>query len=189
MFKLLASITTGLFLVSGFNAPANAVSFTNSTLANVSSSVRNTPLPQTRSTGGIYLTLPSANIKNLPVDSGTTNRVLNRKVAGHYKGTALPGQDGNFAVAGHRVSHGGVFEHLDKVRKKNNIYVRTVYFTYVYKVVKIKVVSPKNSRPLTPIPYSQSGKVKGAWATLTTCTPKGSTKHRLIITAKYVGVK
>lgn len=189
MFKLLASTATGLLLVSGFNAPVNAVSFTNSTPVNVSSAVKNISLKQTRSTGGIYLTLSSAKIKNLPVDSGTTNRVLNRKVAGHYKGTALPGQVGNFAVAGHRVSHGGVFEHLDKVRKKNKIYVRTVHFTYVYKVVKIKVVGPKNSRPLTPVPYSQSGKVKGAWATLTTCTPKGSTKKRLIITAKYVGVK
>nr|WP_216593676.1 sortase [Arsenicicoccus sp. oral taxon 190] len=39
----------------------------------------------------------------VPVVEGTTRDVLRRGI-GHYRGTAMPGQVGNFALAGHRMT-------------------------------------------------------------------------------------
>ncbi len=36
---------------------------------------------------------------------------------GHFPGTAQPGEIGNFAVAGHRATHGEPFAHLDKLKE------------------------------------------------------------------------
>lgn len=41
----------------------------------------------------------------VPILSGTDLAILDRGV-GHYTTTAMPGEVGNFAVAGHRVTHG-----------------------------------------------------------------------------------
>jgi len=51
----------------------------------------------------------------------------------HYKGTALPGAIGNFAVAGHRKTHGEPFLHMDEIRPGDKIVVetQTAFFTYV----------------------------------------------------------
>ena len=43
---------------------------------------------------------------------------------GHYPATALPGHVGNFAVAGHRATHGQPFAQLDKVATGDKIYVQ-----------------------------------------------------------------
>ena len=43
---------------------------------------------------------------------GITLTTLN-KGPGHWPGTALPSQDGNVVVAGHRVTHSRPFRHID----------------------------------------------------------------------------
>ena len=47
------------------------------------------------------------------------------KGPGHYVGTALPGQRGNFAVAGHRVGKGEPFLNLDQLRAGDAVVVQT----------------------------------------------------------------
>jgi sortase A len=47
----------------------------------------------------------------VPILSGTDLSVLSKGV-GHYSSTAAPGQIGNFAIAGHRVTHGQPFARL-----------------------------------------------------------------------------
>jgi sortase A len=47
----------------------------------------------------------------IPVLEGTDLDILSRGV-GHYRGTAGPGEVGNFALAGHRVTHGQPFNRL-----------------------------------------------------------------------------
>ena len=44
---------------------------------------------------------------------------------GHYSGTALPGQVGNFAIAGHRVGKGEPFLNLDQLRPGDAVIVET----------------------------------------------------------------
>ncbi|MGH3828381.1 MAG: class E sortase [Pseudonocardiaceae bacterium] len=56
---------------------------------------------------------------------------------GHYRGTALPGQLGNFAVAGHRVGKGSPFNSLDLLSSCDAIVVETVDHWYVYRVLPL----------------------------------------------------
>lgn len=54
---------------------------------------------------------------------------------GHYKGTALPGEPGNFAVAGHRVGKGAPFNDLDLLSSCDAIVVETQTDFFVYRVL------------------------------------------------------
>jgi sortase A len=54
---------------------------------------------------------------------------------GHYVSSQLPGQLGNFAVAGHRVGKGQPFLNLDKLRPGDKIVVQTASNWYVYSVL------------------------------------------------------
>jgi sortase A len=54
---------------------------------------------------------------------------------GHYISSQLPGQLGNFAVAGHRVGKGEPFLNLDKLHPGDTIVVETARNWYVYSVL------------------------------------------------------
>ncbi|GAA5158105.1 MULTISPECIES: class E sortase [Amycolatopsis] len=54
---------------------------------------------------------------------------------GHYKGTALPGEPGNFSVAGHRVGKGAPFNDLDLLSSCDAIVVETQTDFFVYRVL------------------------------------------------------
>jgi sortase A len=56
---------------------------------------------------------------------------------GHYVGTELPGQLGNFAVAGHRIGKGSPFNSLDLLSSCDAIVVETVDHWYVYRVLPL----------------------------------------------------
>lgn len=54
---------------------------------------------------------------------------------GHYSGTALPGQPGNFSVAGHRVGQGDPFNDLGLLQSCDAVVVETNANWYVYRVL------------------------------------------------------
>ena len=54
---------------------------------------------------------------------------------GHYVSSQLPGQLGNFAIAGHRVGKGEPFLNLDKLHPGDTIVVQTARNWYVYSVL------------------------------------------------------
>ena len=60
----------------------------------------------------------------MPVVEGVSLDDLAKGV-GHYPKTVLPGEVGNFAVAGHRATHGEPFAYLDEVRKGDAVVVET----------------------------------------------------------------
>ena len=68
------------------------------------------------------------------VVEGTTDRDLEIG-PGHYVGTALPGENGNFAVAGHRVGKGAPFNDLDLLRSCDAVVVETEGTWFVYRVL------------------------------------------------------
>jgi sortase (surface protein transpeptidase) len=57
---------------------------------------------------------------------------------GHYVDTALPGQPGNFAVAGHRVGKGAPFNDLDLLSSCDAIVVETIDQWFVYRVLPLQ---------------------------------------------------
>jgi sortase A len=54
---------------------------------------------------------------------------------GHYVSSQLPGQLGNFAIAGHRVGKGEPFLNLDKLHPGDTIVVQTARNWYIYTVL------------------------------------------------------
>lgn len=57
---------------------------------------------------------------------------------GHYPDSQYPGEQGNFAVAGHRVSKGSPFNDLDELRSCDAIIVQTRDDWFVYRVLPMQ---------------------------------------------------
>lgn len=125
-----------------------------------------------------------------PIAEGTsTKEVLNKIGVGHYQGTALPGEIGNFAVAGHRMTYGAAFRDLDLLGNGDEIIVETVDGWYTYKVDRTKIVKPTEVNVISPVPEKAGEVPSERWMTLTTCTPKWSAAKRLVVFALFDSFK
>jgi len=97
---------------------------------------------------------------------------------GHIPGTALPGQTGNMAIAGHRDSF---FRGLRGIEKNDVIRVDTPRGSYTYRVEGTEIVDPQDVAVLQPSPSPE--------LTLVTCYPfyyVGSAPERFIVKAREV---
>jgi sortase A len=102
---------------------------------------------------------------------------------GHYPGTALPGDKGNFAVAGHRTTYGAPFFNLDQLRKGDEVLVTTRGGDkFTYRVHTQEIVSPSDTWVIEPDPLKRGKRT----LTLTTCNPRFSNAERLIVFAELV---
>ena len=118
---------------------------------------------------------------------------------GHYPGTALPGQVGNFAVAGHRTTYLAPLHNLDRLRRGDRIYVDTAGGWFIYRVQDIpgtpaksrQVVPPTATNVVYPVPYQQDEARTATLRvlTLTTCNPRYSAAQRLIVHALLVATQ
>ncbi|MFE6826133.1 class E sortase [Streptomyces sp. NPDC057690] len=139
------------------------------------------------------LRIPRLDLR-VPVAEGTSKQnVLNKGYVGHYAGTGQPGQEGNFAVAGHRNTHGEPFRYLNRLRKGDKVEVATRNATYTYRVDKIlPQTSPRDSGVIRPVPRSLTEPAygydaPGRYLTLTTCTPEYTSRYRLVVWGMLVG--
>jgi sortase A len=101
-----------------------------------------------------------------------------RRAVGHFPGTALPGQQGNVAIAGHRETF---FRALRNIRKDNEITLTTLNGSYRYRVDSTKVVEPENTEVL----YDSDNAI----LTLVTCYPfdfMGSAPKRFVVRAHRI---
>ena len=108
---------------------------------------------------------------------GTDEGTLRRAV-GHIRGTPLPGQRGNVALAGHRDTF---FRGLRKIRVNDEITLTTLSGSYRYRVDSTKVVKPEETEVL-----EDDG---DDILTLVTCYPfnfVGSAPRRFIVRAHRV---
>ncbi|MGW2018932.1 class E sortase [Streptomyces sp. NPDC001927] len=128
-----------------------------------------------------------------PIARGIGKRsVLDRGYVGHYPNTAGPGQTGNFALAGHRNTHGEPFRYINRLRKGDRIEVQTRGASYAYVVDRVLAqTSPRDTGVIQPVPRSlvkpsYGYSEPGAYLTLTTCTPEFSSAYRLVVWAKRV---
>jgi sortase A len=100
---------------------------------------------------------------------------------GHYPGTALPGQIGNFSVAGHRIP--SIFWNLQEMQKGQLIVVQTKDFWYVYTVTVNEIVTPHSVEVVAPTPDRIGVSPEQAMMTLTTCNPKWNDYQRMAVHA------
>lgn len=109
-----------------------------------------------------------------------------RKGPGHYPGSALPGQVGNFVVSGHRTTYSAPFNRAADLRPGDRILIDTRSTQYVYQVTGRKIVSPAAVEVTLPVPYRPKQRPSEKLITLTTCHPKYSAQQRMIIFGRLV---
>ena len=114
-----------------------------------------------------------------------------RAGAGHYKGTPLPCEIGNVAVAGHRTTYGRPFADLDLLHPGDEITLETPIGSCRYsgagRPQGRNVLDDKGAAFIVdPTDTSVVSRTDAAVLTLTTCHPKGSAAKRLVIQAALI---
>ena len=99
--------------------------------------------------------------------------------AGHVTGTAMPGEAGNCAIAGHRnYTFGTYFSRLDELKVGDEIDIDYNGKPYKYRVTDSFVVNSDEVWVL--------GKTEKPIITLITCHPRGSGTKRLIVRGELI---
>ncbi|GAA3067513.1 class E sortase [Streptomyces roseofulvus] len=129
----------------------------------------------------------------VPVAEGISKpKVLDKGMVGHYgEGklkTAMPSdKQGNFAVAGHRNTHGEPFRYINRLKPGDPIVVETQDAYYTYEMASIlPQTPPSNIAVIDPIPKGSGFTEPGRYITLTTCTPEFTSTYRMIVWGKLV---
>lgn len=103
--------------------------------------------------------------------SGISDNILNYYL-GYFEGSAMPGEKGNFSVAGHRVSsYSEAFVNLYKAEIDDEIIIKVKSKKHIYKITEMIVVDPSRVDVL--------GDTEESTITLVTCTV--GAKERLIV--------
>lgn len=123
--------------------------------------------------------------------SGTDTDVL-KKGLGWYDKSAKVGQDGNFAVAGHRKTYGDPMIDFADLKPGDKIVLNDTenWFVYTLDVPLVNAQDGKKDKAVyktlpedvgvvAPVPAKGFDK-PGKYITLTTCDPKYGSSHRLI---------
>ncbi|KOG36476.1 class E sortase [Streptomyces resistomycificus] len=141
------------------------------------------------------LTIPRLDLR-VPVAEGTSrSRVLDKGYVGHYRGTGQPGQAGNFALAGHRNTHGEPFRYINRLRPKDTVEVETGSAVYTYVVDRtLPRTSATDTSVIRPVPHSTVHPSRGYtdpgyYLTLTTCTPEYTSRYRLVVWGRLVSMR
>jgi sortase A len=122
------------------------------------------------------LTIPKLE-RSLPIYHGTTKEVLKQGV-GHYSSSALPGENNNSILSGHRDT---VFRGLGEVGVNDTFIVSTDAGEFLYKVRKVRIVDKDDRTVIVPKPKST--------LTVTTCYPFGyigSAPQRYVLVADLI---
>jgi sortase A len=122
------------------------------------------------------LTIPRLHLSAI-VREGDDEDTL-RVALGHIPSTALPWQEGNVGVAGHRDT---LFRALRRIRKNDVIVFETLSGRYVYRVQGTEIVNPRDVSVLNAQAFPE--------LTLVTCYPfyfVGAAPERFIVKALQV---
>jgi sortase A len=108
---------------------------------------------------------------------------------GHVPGTQWPGQVGNFAVAGHRVTAGNPFWSLPSLHAGDLVDIQTRLNDYTYRVTSERRVLPTDLGVLDPVPGHPGQRPTQRLITLITCDPAWTGTHRIIVTGVLIAAK
>ena len=137
------------------------------------------------------LLIPKLNIDvpirfEVPLDevmSAMNNGVAHYRIAG---ASAYPGEKGNFVITGHSAGdvyssnpYKYIFSGLERLDNGDLIYVNYNSTRYTYRVVKKEVVEPSDVASLVV-------NTDKPLLTLVTCTPLGTSRYRLLVTAEQI---
>jgi len=119
-----------------------------------------------------------------PVSEGVTKEhTLDHLGIGWYPHSQLPGELGNFAVAGHRATFGKPFNQIAELQEGDVVVVRTEDVWYVYKVTDHYVVWPHQVEVVAPVPGEPGAEPTERYLTMTSCHPMFSRAQRYVVHA------
>jgi sortase A len=117
----------------------------------------------------------------MPMAGGVTRaRTLDPIGIGHYPGTSMPGQPGNFALAAHRTTWGKPFNRIAELRVGDAIVVEAPEGWYTYRFRTLQYVTPDEVEVLLPVPQAMDAPAGTAYITLTSCSPMFSLAERIV---------
>jgi sortase A len=139
----------------------------------------------------LYIPKLGAHYKFAIVQGTSTADLI--KGPGHYPGTALPGQLGNFAVAGHRTTYLHPFYDIDRLKPGDAIVVETRNSYFTYRVQNIphthakyqEIVDPSDLSVAYPVPDQPDPTAAPTQRvlTFTSCNPRYSAAQRIVVHA------
>ena len=117
------------------------------------------------------------------VMSAMNNGVAHYRIAG---ASAFPGEIGNLVITGHSAGdvyssnpYKYIFSGLERLSDGDLIYINYKSTRYTYRVIKKEVVEPSNVAALVV-------ETNKPLLTLVTCTPLGTSRYRLLVTAEQI---
>ena len=133
-----------------------------------------------------WLEINTSDVKiKAPIVNGVSDEDLDIGI-GRHKTTALPGEEGNIVLSGHRWKLGRnpaykVFKDLDKLENGDRVVIHYGWETFEYEIYKSGVVKDHGEGAKEVME-----KIEGENLTLYTCTPIGTAFRRLYYRAKRV---
>ena len=122
------------------------------------------------------INIPAINLNTVVVES-IEKQYLNHYVC-HFENSAMPGEYGNFSLAGHSsYRYNEVFNEAHNIKLEDEIIIKTLNNEFTYIVKEIFEVNPEDTFVL-----DQDNEKKEL--TIVTCTNKG--KDRLIVKAQIL---
>jgi len=117
----------------------------------------------------------------MPMAGGITKPITLDPIGiGHYGDTEMPGETGNFALAGHRTTFGKPFAEIATLRIGDAIVVETSDGWYTYRFRTLEYVQPDEVDVLLDVPQNPEVPADGRYITLTACSPKYSLAERIV---------
>lgn len=107
-------------------------------------------------------------------------RTLDPIGVGHYPGTSMPGEVGNFAVAAHRTTYGKPFNRLADLHVGDAIVIETPDGWYTYRFRTLEYVHPDAGDVLLPVPQAVTAPAGMRYMTMTSCSPMYAMSERIV---------
>ncbi|WEK61512.1 MAG: class E sortase [Candidatus Microbacterium colombiense] len=118
---------------------------------------------------------------NFGIYGGTSRaRTLDDLGIGVYTNSKMPGEVGNFAMAGHRTTWGKPFNQLDKLQLNDAIVVETPDGWFTYRFRTLEYVKPTQTDVLADVPQMPEVSTGERYITLTACSPLYSLAERIV---------
>lgn len=164
--------------VSPGNVPASQINALDPTINQTVSADPRLIIPKLNVDVPVHFGIPLSEVM-----SAMNNGVAHYRISG---ASAFPGEIGNLVITGHSAGdiyssnpYKYIFSGLERLENGDLIYVNYNSVRYTYKVTKQEVVEPTNTGALI---YDTNKPV----LTLVTCTPLGTSRYRLLVTAEQI---
>lgn len=125
---------------------------------------------------------------NVAIAGGTSRSgTLDHVGIGLYTQSKMPGEVGNFSLAGHRTTWGFPFNKIDKLKLDDAIVIEVREGWYIYRFRTLEYVEPSEVDVLLDVPQVPGAETGERYVTLTACSPLGSLDERIIAFGVFEG--